>query len=71
VQSKDAAQSTVKDQNELTASIQEVMKISEELDSRVNLVNKEVNNISSAIQEVSAKNQEIVSTANILLEEQQ
>ena len=69
-QSKRAAQSTKSDEKTLISNISEVIKISNELESQVDMVNNNVTVMSAAIQEVTAKNQEILSTATIILDEQ-
>lgn len=69
-QSKLAAQSTKKDENELINNITEILKISVQLESRAQNVNSDISSITATIEEVTAKNQEVLSTASIILEEQ-
>lgn len=69
-QSKIAVQSTKKDETELLANVAKILKISSELESRVEIVNQDILNMSSIIQELTAKNEEILSTTVIMIEEQ-
>ena len=69
-QSKLAAQSTKKDENELVNNIAEILKISGQLETRAQNVTRDIASITATIEEVTAKNQEVLSTASIILEEQ-
>ena len=69
-QSKNAAQSTEKDEGQLIINISEILKISEKLEARAKKVDAEISNIAATIEEVTAKNQEVLSTASIILDEQ-
>jgi Na+-translocating ferredoxin:NAD+ oxidoreductase RNF subunit RnfB len=69
-QSKNAAQSTKKDENELARIMNEMVKLALELDSQIQSVDASVTVMSAAIEEVTAKNQEVLATASILLSEQ-
>jgi len=68
--SKRSAQSTKNDEALMISGIQEILKISTELEERVQAVNNDIINIAAALQQTSAKSEEIFSTANLLFEEQ-
>lgn len=70
VQSKQAVQSTRKDEGELLSNIADILNIAVELEEKAEMLNSDVENISAVMQEITAKNQEIYSTASILIEEQ-
>ena len=69
-ETKTTAQSTKKDENELTLNIKRILEISETLDDNLRHIYREVLEITSAVEEITAKHQELAGTANILLEEQ-
>jgi len=68
--SKVSAQSTKKDESIMIAGMQEIFKISSELEKRVEAVNRDVSNITAILEQTSVKSEEIFQSANLLLEEQ-
>jgi methyl-accepting chemotaxis protein len=70
-QSKNAVQSTRKDEVSLVQNITKIINVANELESRVRSVSDDVQNMSATVQQTTAKNQEILATANIIVSEQQ
>lgn len=68
--SRISAQSTKKDEITMIADMQEILKISDELEKRVEAVNNDISNITIMLEHTSVKSEEIFHTANLLLDEQ-
>lgn len=68
--SRVSAQSTKKDETIMIAGMQEILKISAELEKRVEAVNNDISNITAMLEQTSVKSEEIFHTANLLLDEQ-
>lgn len=68
--SKISAQSTINDEALMISGMQEILKISKELEVRAQAVNNDIINIAAILQQTSAKSEEIFNTANLLSEEQ-
>lgn len=66
-QSKTTAQSTKKEEDEMTQSILKVTEIADSLQSKMDNINNDILTISETIQEISAKSQEIVSGSERLI----
>ncbi len=69
-QSRHAATSTKKDQNEFHKNIEDIVNISLELKKRASSINNDIASISATIEETTAKNQEVTATAEMILQEQ-
>lgn len=69
-QSRRSAESTDKDEKVIFEMIEQIKKITGELECNVSSVNGDIQNISSTVQEITAKNQETLSAAQLMLEEQ-
>jgi hypothetical protein len=70
-QSKNAAQSTKKDETILIQNIAVIQNIAQELEKRVDFINNAIQTISATVEEITAKNEEILATAQVILSEQQ
>lgn len=68
--SKLSAQSTKKDELVMISGMQEILKISAELEKRVEAVNSDILNITAILEQTSTKSEEIFHSANLLLDEQ-
>lgn len=66
--SKEIAYQTQNEENVILDHIEAVNKVSQELESKTDMINNAVLNISAALEELAAKNQEIASTASALVE---
>ncbi|MEN6316786.1 MAG: [Fe-Fe] hydrogenase large subunit C-terminal domain-containing protein [Clostridiaceae bacterium] len=68
--SKMSAQSTKKDEQVMISGMEEILKISSELEKRVEAVNNDILNMSAILAQTSEKSEEIFHSANLLLDEQ-
>lgn len=68
--SKLSAESTKKDEQVMISGMQEILKISSELEKRVKEVNDDILNMSAILDKTSKKSEEIFRSANLLLDEQ-
>jgi len=68
--SKISAQSTKNDEALMISGMQEILKISTELEEKAQAVNNEIMNIAAALEQTSARSEDIFNTANLLSEEQ-
>lgn len=68
--SRQSAQSTKKDEAVMIAGIQDIIRISGEVEKRAETVNSDIANITAILQETAARSEEIFQTANLLLDEQ-
>ncbi|MEA4846493.1 MAG: methyl-accepting chemotaxis protein [Clostridiaceae bacterium] len=68
VQSKEIAAATQSDQTVMSQLMQEILKISNELEDKAENVNQNIANASAFIQEVTAKGEEISNTARKIIE---
>lgn len=68
--SKMSAQSTKKDEHVMISGMEEILKISSELEKRVEAVNNDISNMSAILGQTSEKSEEIFHSANMLLNEQ-
>jgi len=66
--SKEIAYQTQSEENIILEHIEAVNKVSQELESKTDMINSAVLNISAALEELAAKNQEIADTASALVE---